>query len=711
MLRKFASLSILVPLLAFGCSLADSNGDGHSDTSSSDDGSVALGGGGAGGSEGVFPLAATKKIGKDGGTIEVRSAKLRVPAGALTETMSITVDILPGNDAAKLPPLPPGVDVTSDAARFRPHGLTFETPVDVEMAVKKKTATQKAVKLANESDETWEVATKVKVSDAKLAAFKTKSFSIYLIVDDPDGILPDSGEIDPNLGSGGASGSGGATGGGGTGGTGTGGAVNLPNGYFDNGVWHGFGNLTLAGLTSGSSDLNAKPAPNCFSGKTDVDIAGYAELSYHLNESPAKPGTIQAMAPAHDGLLIDTTGTSSRLFRVVLRSSSDSWCAYLPGEGSQFLPYASFQQDCAGEKGEYYAGQALDSVGLNVASTGEAGIDYGACFNSFSDATTPPNGYMQSAHFQGYTNASTSGATVVSTDNDSKSSPPYCVTGYVGATPGDMALLAANLSQSRVGETPLAIVPTGNSLLVESSFSGNLASYVVIGDGTNSWCALSLGGSEAIPWDEFTVNCDGSGGTYALEPIVYAFLYAPSVGVQEDIGMCLSSFDSTTLDHAGYWTSGSFAGYGRLEATSGASAVSTLTRHDTGPYCTHGTVPAAASASESAAMLFTVAETTDHTVSAFPKDGDGLSFNYSGIAAPYYGVIVDDVGQHYCAEISNGVPVTYDMFTSDCGAGGGTAYTGSPIVSVGITVLADSSVPIDYDYCLDSVDIYRILPD
>lgn len=177
------------------------------------------GGDGEGGSAGEGGTSAVtsieKTIGPAGGTVEIDGASLTFPPGALVADTEIRLGYLTDDEIDALPGLPTGASYRSTPVAMTPHGLEFNEPVEVSLSYKGSSATSLAVgRLDDEDDETWEADDGPRFSNGK-ATFAIGTFSVYAVVEDPEGGL--SGDASGTGGTGGTNGTGGT---GGTGGQG-----------------------------------------------------------------------------------------------------------------------------------------------------------------------------------------------------------------------------------------------------------------------------------------------------------------------------------------------------------------------------------------------------------------------------------------------------------------------------------------------------------
>lgn len=178
------------------------------------------------GGESGDPLPRTsieKVIGPEGGELSIDGATLTLPPGALTADTEIRLERLSSADAALLAEMPVGISARSQPVAMTPHGLRFDAPVQVMLGFQGGSASSLAAgRLSDPNDDAWEKAGQGNAYEDGKATFTISSFSIYAIVDDPDGHLDGDAGTGGTGGTGGSS-SGGAPADGGAGGIATGG--------------------------------------------------------------------------------------------------------------------------------------------------------------------------------------------------------------------------------------------------------------------------------------------------------------------------------------------------------------------------------------------------------------------------------------------------------------------------------------------------------
>ncbi len=195
-LSLWGSLGTLCLVLSPSCDDDSANHDG-------DDGD----GGGGGETTDTDAVTSIKKtIGPAGGTVEIDGVSLTFPPGALAKDTEIQLGYLSNAEIDALPGLPTGASSRSTPVAMKPHGLEFNEPVQASMAYAGTSASLVVGRLESEDDETWEATGETQFADGK-ATFSLNAFSIYSVVEDPEGGLSD--EDAP--GTGGTNGSGGGS--------------------------------------------------------------------------------------------------------------------------------------------------------------------------------------------------------------------------------------------------------------------------------------------------------------------------------------------------------------------------------------------------------------------------------------------------------------------------------------------------------------------
>lgn len=118
----------------------------------------------------------TREVGPAGGELEVRGVRVRVPAGALTAIVPMTLTV----GAAASKPTPAGFEPFTEVASLTPHGLPFAADVTVLLPARADPgAAARVLRLAEPSASQWtEVAGHTRTGAA--LAFTTRAFSEYV---------------------------------------------------------------------------------------------------------------------------------------------------------------------------------------------------------------------------------------------------------------------------------------------------------------------------------------------------------------------------------------------------------------------------------------------------------------------------------------------------------------------------------------------------
>ncbi|HEY4106352.1 MAG TPA: hypothetical protein VGM44_20775 [Polyangiaceae bacterium] len=183
-------------------------------------------------------------------------------------------------------------------------------------------------------------------------------------------------------------------------------------------------------------------------------------------------------------------------------------------------------------------------------------------------ATGPDNGYETNGNWHGYgfTATSDAGTSILPADFSLvKSNDPLCVTGKVGATTNDVAIVGINLNQA-MGKDPPAntITPTLGGILVSVSNAGGSPLRLQIQgptgatDATDRWCAPIPGTGGYIPWTAFNTKCwDNTGTAYANQPLTSALVMVPGVATgTTNFSYCVNSIGESNDPSTGGGTTG-----------------------------------------------------------------------------------------------------------------------------------------------------------
>lgn len=182
-----------------------------------------------GGDDAVVEATSVEQlVGPEGGTVELRNGgKVEIPAGALSERVSIKISERSSADVAALPN---NLEAAGKAYSFEPHGQVFAAPVKLDVPFEGDAAEVRPVKLPDDDapSSAWTTVFPHEKTTDKLS-MQTTSFSVVVaarplrvsgVVTLPDGaVVPVDGGT-PDSGDAGMGGMGGTAGNGGAGGTG-----------------------------------------------------------------------------------------------------------------------------------------------------------------------------------------------------------------------------------------------------------------------------------------------------------------------------------------------------------------------------------------------------------------------------------------------------------------------------------------------------------
>lgn len=666
------------------------------------------GGGGQGGDASEATLSAKKMIGTEGGSIAIDGASLDFPPGALTRDQEISVSRL---DEADVAPLPAGAAFASPPVAFEPHGLAFEAPVTVNLdysgGVDKRFV---VAKLDDEKDKTWEEGAEAKFKDGR-ATFTINGFSIWAVVDDPDGALTSD------------AGSGGTGGGGGTGGTGGSGGSQTGTGPGSFKTTSMFGMVTLEGggaVTATNVD-SATALPYCVAGLAPPDLGGVASvgLKFDLGENGT---TDENFTPSGDGLILDIEESNETELAITLHTvEGNAYCYRSYFYGKQFVVWEHFGENCNYESGPVYdpAAETIDAITILVVPPTEGqGRAFDFCIADIDDGY---NGYLQTADFHGYVSAYQSGdATIEYGPEDSHPTMGACI-GYGASTTGSLGL-SWNLAQT-VGGSVGAVVPTGQGLeldLYVDYYYGAADPRVYITDGTTEWCA-SLPQAAAqdnvpyfIPWGSFTTVCGGAGTEYAGQAL--RTLRVVQEGSAYVWSMCLYDALDTDAPVVGYFESGPWHGY--PEVTTSGTGVTTLNDNlswvrDTSYACMDGSIDAA-STGQVTLIVPLDQDTKGGTKTAKPLAHSQLVLDNLWFYSAYDAdaVLFDSTGVDYCAPLAQtGIEsLFWDTFV-DCDTGAPFDSGSSSVQAVGVRITADPTNTTYFDVCIDDLSETTPIPD
>jgi hypothetical protein len=130
----------------------------------------------------------TTDIGPAGGTVlGPDGAQAVIPAGALTQTTSISIRTVP---AASAPALSGGLAYTGDVYAFEPHGLSFSSPVQVRLPVPAGATTATVLHAScpaggsgASGGSAWDAPVSGVTPQSGFAVVSAKTFSLYAAAD------------------------------------------------------------------------------------------------------------------------------------------------------------------------------------------------------------------------------------------------------------------------------------------------------------------------------------------------------------------------------------------------------------------------------------------------------------------------------------------------------------------------------------------------
>jgi hypothetical protein len=131
-------------------------------------------------------------IGAEGGELALPDgATVTVPEGALAEPTKLEVEALPDESAAPLlGRLPTGLEAESKVYAFAPHGLHFESVVEVTLPFHGSSMGMTVQRLADEDDDTWDREHSYADFAETSVSFKTDHFSLYVVARGPLQVMP-----------------------------------------------------------------------------------------------------------------------------------------------------------------------------------------------------------------------------------------------------------------------------------------------------------------------------------------------------------------------------------------------------------------------------------------------------------------------------------------------------------------------------------------
>lgn len=256
----------------------------------------------------------TKTIGSEGGSIELDGAVLTFPPGAVSEDTEITAKFLSSSEADALGALPAGASYRSTPVAFTPHGATFAEPVGVELTYTGPTGAGLAVgRLDDEADETWGGVSGSNFADGK-ATFTLSAFSVYAVIDDPDGAL-----------------------------------APLPEDYYETTSFAGFITLDPGDATGVTEAFGPDGGlPYCVTATVPDTAIVQPRIRFTLDE-PLPGGTPADFVtdPAGSLVVTITDNAAAGPMRVFVETGqSQLWCASALVDDTTGLPWSALGSDC-----------------------------------------------------------------------------------------------------------------------------------------------------------------------------------------------------------------------------------------------------------------------------------------------------------------------------------------------------------------------------
>lgn len=691
---------------------------------------------GNGGQGGAGGATTSRTLGQEGGEVVAGNVTLNFPAGAVPKKTEVTVTILDADAVDDLPATSDDVKLAGFPAKFTPHGLTFEQPVDVAVGFDPQGSTDTplvAMKLDNDQDTTWEVVPGAKFENGE-ASFQITGFSFYAVFEDPSGVAKDL--YGPNAQGSGGSGSGGVSSGGsdsggsdsggssqgGSGGelASGGGGGGTPFGYLDKPTLHGHGFLAFGPGASIDSDLLTAPAPNCAWGSTGVDSGATATLGYTISES-VTPGDNQPIFVSDQGLWIGVDWvTPSRPMLVELEdvtSAGAKWCAYVFGDlAAEFISWESFSTDCQGETGASFdpGNNQVSQISLKVLSTSQT-EEFDFCVTELGTGGPPVQqlGYLPGPDWHGHGFAVTDGTSVVNTNLTTQAFPNNCADGTTGASPSAYGGLHYNVGQPYQGAN-VPVLLQGQGVRVNVNWDEVRPLYVQmtsITSGANYCAPIAGSGTRMIPKEAFTTECTGGGSPLPGGVLINSVgILAPSTTVLDDpFAFCVSELrpelGGAPLPN-GYLSNAAWHGYGFEETGPGATMSSNLLSSQL-PNCASGST--SSDPGSSAALFYAVNESQvggDSSPILLTQNGVWVAFN--GSPRQYVVKLLDDTQlRSWCAPLpgTGAAFVPWGSFSDDCAdpPSGVPPVPGvDQIDAVGVVALSTGQAQ-GYDFCVHNL--------
>jgi len=181
-------------------------------------------------------------------------------------------------------------------------------------------------------------------------------------------------------------------------------------------------------------------------------------------------------------------------------------------------------------------------------TTGGAGGTGGTGSPGSSDGGTTDGGYVTFGTWKGYAwTAASTGSSIAPTDFANVHGPPLCATGTVLAGINNTAMVGINLNQLPGVNTAMnTVTPTKAGVLVTVTNRATTTLRVQVQgpngatDANDRWCAPLFGSGGFIPWNAFNTKCwDGSGATYAGQPLTAAMILVPGSTGAVPFDFCL----------------------------------------------------------------------------------------------------------------------------------------------------------------------------
>ena len=161
---------------------AGSGGDGNGQAGMATGEGGRMATGGEGGQAGAPPaLTVSVEVTPEaGGDVALGDTVVSIPAGAVSEAVTITLEVV---DPSTLAPLPSGHDLIGPAIALLPHGLTFSVPVSITLGHSGGSGGELGVlRLDDEADQTWAAISEPSFT-ASDVTFAASTFSIVVPIE------------------------------------------------------------------------------------------------------------------------------------------------------------------------------------------------------------------------------------------------------------------------------------------------------------------------------------------------------------------------------------------------------------------------------------------------------------------------------------------------------------------------------------------------